>query len=194
MAIDSKIPEIALLKEAVGKTFGRQLHVHSDFEALREHIFCATKEHVSESTLERIWGYSTRGYDSVSIRILNVLSVYIGAGSWDGFLQNLKKESSSESDIFDREVISSNELQPGARVRIGWAPDRLCVIRYIGDNKYLTEEAANAKLQPGDTFSCLQFQLHQPGYLTDLTDSEGNLKGRGYGIGLRHGLTTLQLL
>lgn len=194
MAIDSKIPEITLLKEAVKRSFGKNPSVHSDFVELRDNIFSATKEHISETTLERIWGYSTRGYGSISRRILDVLCVFIKAHSWEGFVQRLKEESGSESEIFNLETISSAELQPGARLRIGWPPDRLCIIRYLGADRYIAEEVENAKLQPGDTFSCIQFQMNQPQYLSDLRDLNGNLKGRSYGIGLRHGLTTLQLL
>lgn len=194
MAIDSKIPEIALLKKAVEKAFGKNPGIHSDFVELRDHIFSATKEHISETTLERIWGYSTRGYGSVSRRILDVLCVFIKSRSWEGFVQSLKEKSGAESEIFNRETISSSELQPGARLRIGWPPDRLCIIRYMGDDRYIAEEVMNAKLQPGDTFSSIQFQLTNPNYLSDLRDIEGNLKGMSYGIGLRHGLTTLQLL
>lgn len=194
MAIDSKIPEITLLKKDVEKTFGKTPHVHVDFVELRDNIFSVTKEHVSETTLERIWEYSTRGYDSVSRRILDVLATYVNAGSWDGFLKRLKENGSTESDLFDIDIIRSADLQPGAGIRIGWAPDRLCTLCYLGDNRFRAMETRNSKLQPGDTFSCLQFQLHHPHYLTDLKDAGGNLKGRSYGIGLTHGLTTLQLL
>lgn len=194
MAIASKIPEIALLKEAVEKSFGCTPRVHSDFEMLRDSIFAVTKEHVSETTLERIWGYSTRGYDSVSRRILNILAAYIQAGNWDGFLERLKREAETESDMFNRETVRSSELKPGARIRIGWPPDRECIIRYMGCNRYVAEEARNAKLQPGDTFSCIQFQLLQPNYLDELRGADGSLKGQRYGIGLHHGLTTLCLL
>ena len=194
MAIDSRIPEIALLKEAVVKAFGKTPYVHSDFVELRDNIFSVTREYVSETTLERIWEYSTRGYDSVSRRVLDVLSAYIDSGNWEGFLERLKENVGGESDYFDIDIIRSEDLQSGAGIRIGWPPDRVCTIRYLGNNRFMAIETRNAKLQPGDTFSCLQFQLHHPQYLTDLKDADGNLKGRSYGVGLHHGLTTLQLL
>lgn len=194
MAIDSKSPEIVLLRERVERLFGRKLEVHSDFEELRDTIFSATKEHISETTLERIWGYSTRGYNSVSKRILDVLSAYSGAGSWNLFLLRVRETEESESDLFDLDSVNSADLQPETRLRIGWPPDRICIIRYLGDNRFVAEETCNSKLLPGDTFLCSQFQLHRPNYLTDLKDIDGNLKGRSYGIGLRHGLTSLQIL
>lgn len=194
MAIDSKTPELALLRERIEMAFGRKPEVHSDFEELRIHIFSETKEYVSATTLERIWGYSTRGYNSVSKRVLDILAAYAGEEGWNNFLLSLKEKEGSESGLFDLETINSEELEPGSRIRIGWPPDRLCIIRYLGDSRYIAEETLNAKLSPGDTFSCIQFQLHHPHYLTDLRDIDGNMKGRSYGIGLRHGLTTLQLL
>lgn len=194
MAIDSKSPELVLLRERIEKLFGRKLEVHSDFEELRDTIFSATKEHISETTLERIWGYSTRGYKSVSRRILNVLSAYSGSGSWNLFLLRLKETQASESDLFDLDSINSSELQPGARLRIGWPPDRVCVIRYLGNNRYVAEDTRNSKLLPGDTFYCSHFQLNRPNYLYDLKEVDGKLKGRSYGIGLLHGLTSLQIL
>lgn len=194
MAIDSKFPQVSLLKEKVEQAFGKRLHVHSDFENLRDSIFAATKEHISETTLERLWGYSTRGYDSVSRRTLDVLSVFTGVADWEAFLKQLKEEAKSESDMFDFEFIDVSTLQPGVRLRIGWLPDRVCIIRYLGDGRFIAEETRNSKLCPGDTFSCLQLQLHRPLYVSDLKDEAGQLKGVSYGIGLQHGLTTLQRL
>lgn len=194
MAIDSKFPQIFLLREKVEKAFGRTPHVHSDFEDLRDSIFAASKDHISETTLERLWGYSTRGYDSVSRRTLDVLSAFAGATDWERFLQQLKEEGNSESDMFDYEFIDVANLQPGDRLRIGWLPDRLCIIRYLGSGRFVAEETRNSKLEPGDTFRCLQLQLHRPLYVSDLRSESGELKGVSYGIGLQHGLTTLQRL
>lgn len=194
MGIACNLPEITILRERTEATFGKRVKVHSDFEALRDDVFRKTKSHVSETTLERLWGYSTRGYDSVSRRTLDVLCLYIGHQNWDIFLETLKKEGAQESDMFDREAVATPDLQPGTRLRVGWPPDRVCVIRYLGDNRFIAEETQNAKLQAGDTFSCLQFQLHRPLYGDNLRDSDGNLKGTSYGMGLIHGLTLLQIL
>lgn len=194
MAVDNKLPQIAVLRARAEAVFGRPLQVHSQFEAFRDDIFDKTKEHVSETTLERLWNYSTRGYDNVSSRTLDVICRYIGIPNWKEFLQVLKKESNSESEMFDHESIPVSELKPGARLRIGWRPDRVCIVRYLGANRFVTEETLNSKLEPGDTFTCLRFQLHTPLYVENLIDSSGAPKGARYGMGLLHGLTTLQLL
>ena len=42
-------------------------------------------------------------------------------------------------------------------VKISWLPDRMCSLRYLGDNRFIVVESQNAKLLPGDTFSTLVF-------------------------------------
>lgn len=194
MAIESNIPEISLLKSRVGNVYSRPLSVHSDFVELREQIFRKTKAHISETTLERLWNYSTRGYSTVSRRTLDVLCEYIGTENWTAFLKRLKTESVSESDMFDEVAIHSDDLKEGDRLRIGWGPDRICVIRYLGRARFVADETHNSKLQPGDTFSCLQFQLHEPLFMEHLTRLGGEGGHARYGVGLRNGLTLLQKL
>lgn len=194
MAIDSKIPMISALRQAAEEAFGAPLKVHSDFVVLSDRIFNKTRQHISETTLERLWNYSTRGYDTVSRRTLDVICYFCGVGNWEDFLLRLKKENNCESDIFDREVIHVANLTEGSRLRIGWQPDRVCTIRYLGENRFIAEETQNSKLCPDDTFECTQFQIHSPAYLYDLRDASGSQKGMRYGIGLNNGLTMLQLL
>ena len=182
------------MRQSVEALFGKPLAVHSDFVALSESIFDKTREHVSETTIERVWNYSTRRYDTVSKRTLDVLARYVGFKDWGEFTGHLKLEGKVESDMFDKEIVDTGSLEPGSRLRIGWPPDRVCVIRYLGDNRFVAEETFNSKLRPGDTFSCLQFRLHAPLYLAELRDAAGEIKGLSYGVGLRNGLTILQLL
>lgn len=194
MAIDSTIPMISALRQLAEDTFGAPLKVHADFVALSESIFNKTRQHISETTLERLWNYSTRGYDTVSRRTLDVICTFCDLENWEVFLYKLKKEDNCESDMFDREAISVEGLATGSRLRIGWQPDRVCVIRYLGENRFVAEETQNSKLSPGDTFECMQFQIHSPAYLYNLKDEWGLQKGTRYGVGLSNGLTMLQLL
>lgn len=194
MAIDRNLPEIYALKECVKEQCGLPLAVHSDFQALSEAIFKATREHVSETTLERLWGYSTRGYNSVSRRTIDVLCLYSGHTDWQTFLTDLKKAGGVESELFDLKGVDSNTLPEGARLQLGWLPDRVCVIRHLGAGRYEAEKTHNSKLQAGDTFYCRILQFHGAAYLEDLRDHDGKLRAPRYGIGLEHGLTMLRIL
>ena len=218
MSIESNIPQIAALRERVESCFGKRLQVHADFLALVADIEAIQRQHISESTLERVWGYSTRGYGRVSLRTLDVLAKYARAESWTDFCSQLKAEEVVESETFSCGSVLSSDLHIGDRLRIGWQPDRVCTVRYLGDNRFVAEECENSKMQEGATFSCLQFQLGRELVMDDFingdvaeqpivepptttpvarsTDITCNTTARPqrYVVGICHGLTLLEIL
>ena len=194
MAIKRDLPEIAALLDRIAKKIGFNPSVRGDFSTLGNAIFDEIKEHVSETTLERVWGYSTRGYNNISLRTLNVLSEFVGFHSWDDFCLQLLREDIAESDTFVTECIATADLVEGDRLIIGWRPDRLCRLTYLGDNRFIADETINSKLQPGDTFSCLQFQRGTPLFMENVVSASGEPYAPRLGVGLRNGLSILQIL
>jgi hypothetical protein len=190
MSIRRDIPQISALRKRVEKRYGKKLAVHADFLDLSAEIEMMLRLHISESTLERVWGYSTRGYDTVSLHTLDVLSQYAEGCCWEDFCQQIRMESGCESELFNVEHISTRELTVGDCIQIGWLPDRLCEVRYLGDNSFVAERCENSKLKVGDTFSCLQFVLGQPLAMTDLCRDNCPI-GPTYVVGQKNGLTTL---
>ena len=190
MSTPSNIPQIARLRERVEFRFGKALSVHADFLALVSVIEMELRQHISESTLERVWGYSTRGYQTVSLRTLDVLSQYADGCYWDDFCKRLHASSGSESELFNEECISSSELSVGDRLQIGWLPDRLCEVRYLGDNRFVAERCENSKMQAGDTFSCSHFSLGQALAINNLCRDNMPI-GKTYVVGQQNGLITL---
>ena len=124
MNIKADIPQITLLKQHVEKSIDFSLTTHGDFVRLSAGIEFTMREHMSESTLERLWGYSTRRYDTVSERTLNVLARFVGLRSWEHFCQSIST-TSGESELFTGRTINTSDLEVGSRIRIGWAPDRI---------------------------------------------------------------------
>ncbi len=100
MNFKTNLPEIATLRSQVKAKANLALDTHFHFIQLVAELEKELREHMSETTLERVWGYSTRGYDTVSRRTLDVLSRYVGAKNWDDFCQNLRNKSGKESDLF----------------------------------------------------------------------------------------------
>lgn len=195
MSIEKNIPQIAVLRSRVEEHFGRTLTVHSDFLELMTEIEKSMREHISESTLERVWGYSTRGYNTISLRTLNVLATYATGKEWKQFCEQLAKESNSESDIFCCKAIYSDELAIGDRLRIAWMPDRVCIIRYEGNNRFVAELCENSKMRQDDTFCCAAFYLGHELYVYDLHRSDGECNdGCCYVMGKQNGLTALEKL
>ena len=197
MNYKADIPQIAALRLRVEQCVGRVMKTHVDFLQLVDEIESRLKEHVSETTLERVWGYSTRGYDTVSERTLNVLSRLVGTGNWEAFCETLREEARVESEIFVKDALLTSSLKVGAVVRIGWQPNRVCRVRYLGNNRFEAEATENSTMQPGDKFSCLQFQKGRELYLDmfQQADEEGepDVNAR-YVVGQRNGLTMVELL
>ena len=194
MAVESSLPQIASLRKKIEDIFGKSLITHNDFVNLAYKIRETTRKQISETTLERVWNYSTRGYDKISNYTLNVLSEYAGYFDWQNFCEELKKGSASDSDMFDDPVLFSKDLKPGNRIKLGWMPDRVCIIKYLGNNRFIAEECHNTTMKEKDIFSCLEFRINRSSVMTDFQSEDGNIKGKTYIAGIKKGITLLKLL
>lgn len=195
MAIRSDSPGISVLRRMVEETAGKKPQVHTDFVALSDAIGQRLREHISETTLERLWNYSTRGYATVSRRTLDVLARFCRFDGWDDFCGWLARSESTESDFFDVPSLLPAQLAVGDSVRFGWLPDRLCVARYLGDDLFEATECENGTLQPADRFRCQAFHKGRPAIIT-IVSSPTNIRhdGKTYVAGTVNGLTTLEHL
>lgn len=195
MSIQANIPEITALRKEVEQKYGTPLHTHAQFVSLTEAIEVALREHISPTTLERVWGYSTRHYDTVSRRTLDVLARYADKESWDNYCNYLKRTSSTESDLFTDGLLSVATLSVGTRLRLGWQPDRVCEVRYMGEYRFVVEQVRNGSLQVGDTFSCFQLQLGKVMYMDCFQRANENIQeNQRYAVGRSNGLTLLEVI
>lgn len=192
MAIKTDTPQVVALKKAVEKRFGRAVETRADFAMVVADIELVTKEHVAESTLRRLWG-RLRGYSTVFKRTLDVLSCYAGYSHWDSFCRSLANSENRESElIMNGHTIKAEELSPGDRIRIGWLPDRECVVEFIGGTRFKAIQTQNSTLQEGDTFECSVMLRDYPLFVDNLVHG-GELCQR-YSIGINSGLTILERL
>lgn len=190
MAIRKDIPQVTALKAAVEQRFGHKVESRSDFTNLVFEIEYATREHIAENTLRRLWG-KLRGYNTIQTRTLDVLSKYIGNKHWDDFCICLEDSVRKESDIVRGcTSIKPEDLHPGDRIRIGWQPNRLCTIQFLGGRTFMAIECFNSTLQNGDTFECSMMLKHHPLFVDNLFHG-GELCQR-YSMGLNNGLTILE--
>ena len=192
MAVKTNTQEIIALKLAVEKRFGRIIKSRSDFSVLADEIERIANEHISENTLRRLWG-SIAGYETVFTRTLDVICKYIGHEHWSSYCKFLKNDSNKESEIVEKGLsINAADLKPGDRIRMGWLPDRICIIEYVGGRTFKTIDAVNATLQTGDTFECSIMIKGFPLFVDNLV--HGGEHCQRYSMGLNNGLTTLEKL
>ncbi len=193
MSVSVNIPEISALRSKVESVFGQPLQTHNGFIALVDAVDATLREHLSESTLERLWGYSTREADAVSLRTLDVLSRYVGSPSWKNFCADLKQFSPLESEEFSGDSIVSSSLTPGQRLQLGWLPNRLITVEYQGSNRFVITDSLHSSLRPGDSFECIQMQAGRPLYLDRFRRADDD-RERRYVVGEKNGLTQVRAL
>ena len=192
MAVKTDSPQIVSLRNIVEKRFGHPVEGRSDFSLLAIEIERITHDHIAENTLRRLWGRIS-GYETVFTRTLDVLCRYVGHEHWNAFCQSLQKQSSRESSIVsDGTSIKVEDLNPGDRIRMGWLPDRVCIVEYIGGRMFKAIDTKNSTLQVGDTFECNVMLKNYPLFVDNLV--HGGEHCQRYSMGLNNGLTTLEKL
>ena len=162
-------PEITELKHRIEKSLKRKMKTPTDFIFLSGAIFERTRETMSPTTLKRLWGYID-GADQTRNSTLEILSQFLGYANWEGFVESIGMESNSDEVLSPH--IKAVDLHVGDRVKVSWRPNRSCTFRYLGDEQFIVEVAANSKLKMGDTFYCNLFILGEPLYLSCLVQND----------------------
>ena len=157
-------PETEELKVLVEQKYGRVLSTSTDFEAFSLELGRKTGEHLSSSTMKRLWDYVG---DSHKPRVytLDILSHYVGHKDFAAFKSWLKTSTRYNSSFFNAEQLVSSELRPGAVVEIGWSPNRSVRLNYLGDSLFEVTGSRNSKIVAGDRFMAGCFIKGQPLYL-----------------------------
>ena len=191
MKIGINTPQIKAIRAEVEKRIGN-VNGHDKLARLESMIEVKCKEHISITTLQRLWGYSTRKAENISERILDIIAKFIDAENWENFCRILGE--SEDSEIFEsKDIISCKDLKEGSRLRLGWLPDRTCEIEYLGGNRFVAVKTENATIRPGDTFRCIQFQKGRELYMDNFTrNGEPESFDTRYVVGKTNGLTTLE--
>ena len=177
------------LKKEIEIKFGRQLMTPVDFDELYLSIKKNVTAPVSVSSLKRLWGYVK--YDHNPRRhLLNSLSQYLGYNDWIDFMNSDK--ISDTSGFLNENVIESDKLKPGVILEVGWAPNRVCELSYLGGGMYEVVKAENSKIIEGDKFICHIFALGEPMMCATLIRN-GRLLAEGYVAAGRRGLNALKI-
>lgn len=179
------------MRADIEKQVGRSLQSPNDFQYLIQQIWKSKHSILSLSTIKRLWGY-VESSSMPRISTLNTLSQFIGYADWNAYLVALEQRSEIESALFDGEGIRTAELTINDRIEVTWQPNRRCVFRYIGGQRFVVEEAVNSKLHQGDTFDAVCFIVQHPMYLDNLLLADGT--HTSYVAGKKNGLTSAKKL
>lgn len=173
--------ELTFLKQAVERKAGYRLASTADFVRLSEEM----DDRVSPSTLKRIWGY-------VGIQVeprrstLDALARYAGFRDYRAFLEDLQTSKMASSAYFNASRLDASSLQEGDSISIGWRPDRIVSLQYLGDRRFRVVASEHAKLQVGDEFEAPSiikgFPLILPVIIRNGEKTPSYIAGRDGGI------------
>lgn len=157
-------PEIEELKELIEQKYGKSLSTTTDYEEFSIYLKQKTSKNVSASTLKRLYGYVKDDHKPRNVT-LDILAQYIGYKNYKDFTTWLKKSTQFNSSFFMADQLISNDLQKGMELTIGWSPNRLLHLRYLGESTYEITASENSKLRVGDRFVTGCFIKEQPLFL-----------------------------
>ena len=186
----NQIPEFQSLLTAVEERFKQPVRTTAGFERLSAAIEFALGEGLGATTLKRLWGYIP-SRTTPRLSTLDILSRYAGYKDFKQFCASLHAEDSSDF-LTERTYITAAELEPGDRIRIGWAPNRLVTLAYLGDECFEVQESANAKLQAGDRIEASCFLKGWPLFVSGIL--RNGITTPPYIAGKAHGLTLIEKL
>ena len=159
------MPELAYLLDEVEQKYGRRIATTTDFESLSVVIEHQIGEMLSSSTLKRLWGYVSLN-PTPRIATLDILSRYVGHKNFKVFCEWLKESKAFVSTFFSARCQTVSELTPGVNVTIGWAPNRIVRLIYLGSFQFEVMSSENSQLLPGDRFELTEIIVGYPLYIS----------------------------
>ena len=159
-----KSPEIEELKRLVKERYEDTLATSTDFEVFSLMLKNKYSAAVSASTLKRLYDYVGDEHKP-RMATLNALSRYIGHPDFSRFVAWLKTSPCYNSSFFNADQLMSSDLHRGDEVEIGWSPNRMVRLEYLGNSRYTVIESHNSKMLFGDVFVTGCFIAEQPLYL-----------------------------
>ena len=117
---------------------------------------------------------------------LDRLAKCLGHKNYSDFVKDLKTNTRYNSSFFAAEQLSSGDIADGCTIEIGWSPNRLVTLRYLGNSLYEVTRSQNSKMQEGDRFVTGCFIKGQPLYLPYIERTGGRtapfVAGRNGGL------------
>lgn len=159
---------IKLLLSDVEARMGRGMLSPKDFEFLSATIESDLNERVSVSTLKRLWGYS-KYTSSPTSSTLSVLCRLVGYLDWEDYQNNrLKNNRKPSAQVLGDKITVPTDLTPGDRLRLTWAPHRVCEVVYHGNNDFEVVAAVNTGIKASDWFTCSLIVSGEPLWISNL--------------------------
>lgn len=179
--------EIEYLKQLIAQAYGAPVETSTDFARLSATIEESTGQPVSVSTLKRLWGYVSMA-PKPRLSTLDILCRFAGRKDY----RQLCIELQQSSGFFAADKVIASELETGTKVLLGWQPDRLVKLVYLGQFKFAVIESIHSKLHEGDVLEIASILFGHPLYIGRIERSGEYLQS--YVAGRTNGINRLEVI
>ncbi len=178
------------IKQMILEKFNSPIQYPQQCEVLALAIQEETGQMLSTTTLKRMLGF-VNGPANPRPSSLDIVAQYLGYPNYN----LLAKDLGEDADISDFRVvesIDSADLVVGEQIQITYHPNRVLVLSYLGDNKYLVNESRGSKLLKGDKLMIAGFYV---GFELLISDVERDKQHLGSYQAAKHGgLTSVEII
>lgn len=178
------------VRQLIMERFKSPLQYPQQCEALAMAIKEATGQTLGTTTLKRMMGF-VAGAASARPSSLDIIAQYLGYPDYNLLVKDLG-EDVEISDFRAVESIDSADLEAGEQIQLTYHPNRVLVLTYIGDNRYVVNESRGSKLLKGDKLMIAGFYVGFELLISDVERSGRHLGS--YQAAKQGGLTGVEIL
>lgn len=159
-------------------------------EALAMAIREDTGQTLGTTTLKRMLGF-VNARVSPRKSTLDIIAQYLGYPDYNLLIKDMS-EDTDISDFRPEESLDSADLEEGERILVTYHPNRVLVLSYLGDNKYVVKESRGSKLLKGDILMIAGFYVGFELLISDV-EREGRHLG-SYQAAKQGGLIRVEII
>lgn len=174
----------------IQEKFGSPISYSSQCDALAEAIFEGTGERIGTSTLKRMFGLVG---EKVTPRTstMDIIAQYIGYPNYALLVKDLGKDADI-SMFTPVDGIDVAQLKKGSQIQLCYDPNRLIIMSYTGDYKFIVNESYGSKLQKGDELVITQLAVGFDLLISNVVREGKNLGA--YHAAKQYGLKSIEII
>lgn len=182
-----------LSKELIRKVearLGRPLKYSSDCELLAQAIEDITGERLGVTTVKRLFGFAGEQTEPRGTT-MDIIAQYLGYAD----MKDMASKLGNQSDISmftPVDDLNIEYLDEGTQIQVTYDPDRVIVMTYIGNFRFIVNESINSKLRKGDKIHLTQLAREFEMLVLDVV-RDGNSLGP-YHSAKNGGLTSIEII
>jgi hypothetical protein len=176
-----------LIRKQIEAKFGQPIRYSKDCNNLASQISASCKCRVSASTLKRLLGF-VKGLKEPRSFTLDVIAEYLDCNSWDELLEKSYNRKPIEKPVIEK--LSHSQIRKGEQIQIGYAPNRLLTLKYLGKEYFEVVESTDNKLIAGERIRASTFILSHPLFIPERVQGSRSLLA--YTAGKISGLTFIR--